>query len=75
MIYELDIHGMTKAEAKRCIERYLSNAAAEIAEVAIIHGRSSSVLKDMVRKELKHRRIAQKVLSMNDGETILFLKK
>ncbi len=70
---EIDIHGMNKADAKRHIERTLSNAK-DIAEVTIIHGRSSPILKDMVRKELKHYKIARKLLSMNDGVTILLLQ-
>lgn len=40
----------------------------------MIHGSNrGTVLRDMVRKELKHPRIHRKLLSLNPGETRLLL--
>ena len=71
---EIDIHQMRRDEAKRYLERFLSTANGNVREVVIIHGYSSgTVLQQMVRKSLKHRRIRAKVLSLNPGITTLLL--
>lgn len=73
---EADIHGMRAAEAKRELELLLGRADKNIHEIVVIHGyHGGSALKDMVRKELRHSRIQQKILSLNQGETTLLLKK
>lgn len=72
---EIDIHNMKRAEAKTYLERFLSKANGNVKEVWVIHGYSSgTVLRDMVRNGLKHHRIQYKMLSMNPGVTILYLK-
>ncbi len=74
-IVELDIHGMYAEDAKRRIERYLSAADPKVKEVIVIHGyHQGRVLQHMVRTQLKHRRIASKVISLNEGQTRLILK-
>lgn len=71
---EIDIHNMHREEAKRYLERFLSGANDSVKEVVVIHGYSSgTVLRDMVRKNLKHRRIRSKCLSLNPGITTLYL--
>lgn len=71
---EIDIHNMGRADAKRLLERFLSSANGNVREVTVVHGYSSgTVLRDMVRGGLKHRRIKRKVLTMNPGITILEL--
>lgn len=71
---EIDVHNMHKDEARRYIERFLSRANGSVREVTVIHGcTSGTVLRDMVRKGLRHPRIKSKVASMNDGITILIL--
>lgn len=65
---------MTRPDAKRYLERFLSAANGNIKEVVVIHGHvSGTVLQQMVRKGLKHYRIRQKVLTMNPGITVLLL--
>ena len=58
-----------------CIrDRFLSRANGSIKEVSVIHGcTSGTVLRDMVRKGLRHPRIKSKVVGLNDGVTILIL--
>ena len=73
---EADIHGMRAAEAKRQLELLISRADKNIREIVVIHGyHGGSALKEMVRAELRHPRIQQKMLSLNQGETTLILKK
>jgi DNA-nicking Smr family endonuclease len=71
---EIDIHNMKHDEAKKYLEQFLTKANGSIKEVIVIHGYSSgTVLQDMVRKGLKHKRIRSKMLSMNPGITTLIL--
>jgi len=74
-VIEVDIHGMTSAEAKRALERLLSRAGKEITEIRVIHGyHNGQTLRDMVRFSLKHPRISAKLVSLNPGETRILLK-
>ncbi len=74
-IIEVDIHGLTAREAKRGLEQLLSRTDKSITEIKVIHGyNSGQVLCNMVRKELKHPRIAAKLISLNPGETRILLK-
>lgn len=58
----------------RQLTRWLSHAPAEVREVRVIHGcHGGTVLRDMVRKKLKHPRIASKLVTLNPGETRLIL--
>lgn len=71
---EIDIHTMHRDEAKKYLEHFLSGANGSVKEVVVIHGYSSgTVLRDMVRKNLKHHRIRSKALSLNPGITTLYL--
>ena len=71
---EIDVHNMHKEEARRYIERFLTRANGSVKEVTIIHGcTSGTVLRDMVRKGLRHPRIKSKVVGLNDGVTIVIL--
>ena len=72
---EVDIHGMTAREAKRSLEQLLSRVEKEVNEVKVIHGyNGGQVLRDMVRKDLKHPRISAKLVSLNPGETRILPK-
>ena len=71
-----DIHGMQTAEARTALERLISSADKNATEIMVIHGYSGGkALSDMVRKKLSHPRIARKILSMNQGETLLMIKE
>lgn len=73
---EADIHGMRCEEARRQLELLLGRAPSYITEVVVIHGcHGGTALLDMVRKDLRHPRIAARHLSMNNGQTTLVLKK
>ena len=72
---EIDIHNMQKEQARLEIEQFLTLANGSVKEVTVIHGcNSGTVLRDMVRKGLRHSRIQAKVVGLNDGITILVLR-
>lgn len=72
----VDIHGMYCEQAKERLLWLFGHQCKGIAQVRVVHGyHGGQVLRDMVRKELRHPRIQRKILSMNDGETIFVLKK
>lgn len=71
---EVDIHGMRAAEAKKQLELLLGRADGSIREIVVIHGfHGGNILQGMVRNQLKHARIKQKILSLNGGQTTLLL--
>lgn len=75
MNLEVDIHGMTTAEAKKRLERTITSLPDRYTQITVIHGyQAGTSLQTMVRKNLKHRRIKQKILSLNPGETILLIR-
>lgn len=74
--YVIDIHGEEKSIAVRKVQKLLSSLSNDYGEVRVIHGyRNGSILKNAIKNELKHYRIKQKILTMNQGETILLLNK
>ena len=71
---EIDIHSMYKEQARRYLEQFLTRANGSVREVTVIHGcTSGTVLRDMVRKGLRHPRIKSEVVGLNDGVTLLVL--
>lgn len=71
--YEIDIHGLSCLEAKVKLERFISKEN-NIKEIVVIHGyRQGNSLQNMVRKSLKSKKIKQKIIGLNQGETILIL--
>ncbi|ARP49439.1 MULTISPECIES: Smr/MutS family protein [Caproicibacterium] len=75
-VVELDIHGETRESAMHLLTHWLSHTPADVQEVRVIHGcHGGTVLRDMVRRQLKHPRIASKLITLNPGETRLILKK
>lgn len=73
-IVEINLHGLTAADAKRRLEQYLTRLPASVTEVIVIHGyHGGQALGNMVRQRLKHPRIRAKILCLNPGETRLLL--
>lgn len=74
-VIEVDIHSMEKAQAKSKLFNLIANAPADVMEIVVIHGyNSGTVLRDMVRNELRHSRIRDKMISViNPGITTIFL--
>jgi len=75
-IISVDLHGMTKDEARNKLALTIRNAPKGSVELRVTHGcNNGNVLQQMVRKEFRSPRIdyIQPVLS-NDGQTLVFLK-
>lgn len=69
---EVDLHGMKALEAKRALEKLLSNCDDSVHEIDVIHGYTGGkALQNMVRRELSHPRLGGRMLSMNQGVTTL----
>jgi len=75
-IIELDLHGMTVAQAKTAIDAKLRRANGAY-RLKLIHGyRGGTVLRDMIRREYaKHPSVKRIELGINQGETELVLRE
>ncbi len=75
-VVELDIHGMTKYQAKLRIDSLLKTIKSNVYRIRIIHGyHSGTELKDMVRKDYrKHPRVIRVEIGLNQGITELILR-
>jgi DNA-nicking Smr family endonuclease len=76
-VIDLDIHGMTKYQAKVYIDSQLKRAKADSYIIRVVHGyRNGTELRDMVRKEYKHHPKVKRVeLGLNPGVTALILRE
>jgi len=76
-IIELDIHGMTKYQAKTYIDYNLNKAGRNVYKIRIIHGyHSGTELKSMIRAEYgRHPKVIRIEHGLNQGETDLVLKE
>lgn len=77
MNYDLDVHHMSILEAKKKIEKTVVSLSDKYTQITVIHGYSNgNQILSMVRsRQLNCKRIKQKILTLNQGETILVLNK
>lgn len=74
----IDVHGMTKNEAKKAIEKLIASCPKGTERVTVIHGyHNGTELKEMIqsRNGIRSKRIERKRYTMNQGETIFILKR
>lgn len=76
-IIEVDIHGMTKQQAKTCLESQLRRASSSTYRIRVIHGyHGGTELRDMVRRDFaKYSKVLRIELGLNPGETDLVLRE
>jgi DNA-nicking Smr family endonuclease len=76
-ILELDIHGMTKYQAKISIDSMLKKANSGVYGIRIIHGyHNGTELKSMVMKEYRTNRKVKRIeVGLNQGITDLVLRE
>ena len=76
-ILEVDIHGMTRRQAKVHVENQIRKAGRSVYCIRVIHGyRGGTELRDMVRQELRHHpKVLRMELGLNPGETDLILRE
>ncbi|MCL2637621.1 MAG: Smr/MutS family protein [Oscillospiraceae bacterium] len=77
MTKTIDIHGMTGDQAKQRVEREIRLAPPNCESIIVIHGcNSGTVLRDIVRKQVRSKRILEIApCFLNDGQTTIYLKK
>ncbi|MGN0202953.1 MAG: Smr/MutS family protein [Coprococcus sp.] len=75
-IDELDIHGMTRYQAKIAIDSRLKRASASTYRLRIVHGyHGGTALRDMVRSTYRnHPKVLRVEAGLNQGETDLVLR-
>lgn len=76
-VIELDIHGMTRVQAKTAIDAKLRRAGSGVYRLRIIHGyHSGTALRDMIRREYAgHPKVKRVELGLNQGVTDLILRE
>ena len=76
-ILEIDVHGMTRYQAKILLESRLRRAGAGIYRIRVIHGyHGGTELRDLVRNELsKNAKVLRAEVGLNPGETDLILRE
>ena len=74
---ELDIHGMTRYQAKLAIDAKLRRAGSGVYRISIIHGyHGGTSLRDFVRETYKaHPKVLRIEAGLNQGATDLVLKE
>lgn len=71
----IDLHGLTKEEARAELLHLLNSIDSTIDCIIVIHGfNTGNVLKNMVRKEFKHELI-DKMVFVDAGVTAIKIKK
>lgn len=75
-IVEIDVHDMTKIQAKMVIDSKIKHANKTTYVIRVIHGyNKGTAIRDMIRKEYKGNPLVKRVeLSMNPGITDLVLR-
>jgi Smr domain. len=76
-IIEVDLHGMTKAQAKIAVDAALRRADRGVYRLRLIHGfHGGTAIRDMVRTEYKAKpKVLRIELGMNPGQTDLVLRE
>jgi DNA-nicking Smr family endonuclease len=76
-ILELDIHGMTRYQAKVYLDSQLKKTKNDIYRIRVIHGyQSGTQLRDLVRKEYAHHpKVIRVEIGLNQGSTDLILRE
>ena len=74
---EIDIHNMTKEQARTAIDARLRRCKGDVYRLKVIHGyHGGTALRDMVRKQYKsHPKVKRIELGLNQGETDLVLRE
>lgn len=72
----INLHNMPLIQARREVNKLLKSCPKDTDEIEIIHGyHNGNKILCYIRTELKNPRIDKKILGLNNGVTILTLKK
>ena len=71
----VDLHGMEVLEAEAYMNSLLKKLSKDVDEIVVIHGfNNGNRLANWLRKKYSNKKIAQKILTMNNGVTILKIR-
>lgn len=71
-----NLHDMPLIQARREMQNLLKTCPKDTDEIEVIHGyHNGDIILRYIRTELKHPRISRKILGLNNGITIIELKK
>ncbi len=74
-VMSADLHGASVENARELLLTWLDHAPQSVTELRVIHGYNrGTLLRDMVREELSHPLIKEKLPALNPGETRLVLR-
>ena len=72
----VNLHDMPLIQAQREMNRILKNCPKDTDELEVIHGyHNGDRILRYIRFELKNPRISKKILGLNNGVTVIELKK
>jgi len=75
-IETLDLHGCSLDDAKVELDNFLNFVDKTTDEVHVIHGyHSGNAIKNYLKHDFRHKRVQKKLHSVNQGITILVMKK
>jgi len=76
-IVEVDLHGMTKSQAKIAADAALRRADRSVYRIRLIHGfHGGTAIRDMIRAAYKgHPKVLRIELGLNPGQTELVLRE
>ena len=74
---EIDLHGMTKVQAKAALDAALRRAGGSVYRVAVVHGcHGGTALRDFLQETYAtHPKVRRLVLSPDGGATELVLRE
>ena len=74
---EIDVHGLTKDQAKTAIDARLKKCKGDVYILKVIHGfHGGTAIRDFVRAHYKnHEKVLRVSVGLNQGETDLILKE
>lgn len=71
-----DLHGTSVEDVRHLLLTWLDHAPPSVTELRVVHGYNhGTLLRDMVRNDLSHPLIKQKLPTLNPGETRLILRR
>lgn len=74
-IMSVDLHGLYRDDAENLLLNWLDHVPPGVTELRVVHGSNrGTVLQELVRYELSHKKIASILPALNPGETRIILK-
>ena len=74
---EIDVHNMTREQAKTAIDAKLKRCKGDVYRLTVIHGfHGGTAIRDMVRSQYKnHPKVKRIEIGLNQGQTELVLRE